>query len=77
MVDYSGHEAMWAAAIAILEEDLPPLSADAHRAGAASDLGAASSDAGGGAASARKAGREYLSVIEGGTASMPALKVEP
>lgn len=77
MVDYSGHEAMWAAAIAILEEDLPPLSADAHRAGAASDLGAASSGAGGGAASARKAGREYLSVIEGGTASMPALKVEP
>lgn len=104
MVDYTGHEEMWARAIAVLEEDAAPVAAvgsyrpkhalrtdfidDPARARAVAE-GARSTrmhshvneilseeldrvDSQG----VRRTGHEYLRVIQGGTASMPALKVE-
>lgn len=104
MVDYTGHEEMWARAIAVLEEDAAPVAAvgsyrpkhalrtdfidDPARARAVAE-GARSTrmhshvneilseeldrvDSQG----VRRTSHEYLRVIQGGTASMPALKVE-
>ena len=104
MVDYTGHEDMWARAIAVLEEDAAPVAAvgsyrpkhalrtdfidDPARARAVAE-GARSTrmhshvneilseeldrvDSQG----VRRTSHEYLRVIQGGTASMPALKVE-
>lgn len=104
MVDYTGHEEMWARAIAVLEEDAAPVAAvgsyrpkhalrtdfidDPARARAVAE-GACSTrmhshvneilseeldrvDSQG----VRRTSHEYLRVIQGGTASMPALKVE-
>ncbi len=104
MVDYTGHEEMWARAIAVLEEDAASVAAvgsyrpkhalrtdfidDPARARAVAE-GARSTrmhshvneilseeldrvDSQG----VRRTSHEYLRVIQGGTASMPALKVE-
>ena len=104
MVDYTGHEEMWARVIAVLEEDAAPVAAagsyrpkhalrtdfidDPARARAVAE-GARSTrmhshvneilseeldrvDSQG----VRRTSHEYLRVIQGGTASMPALKVE-
>ncbi|MDO4437819.1 MAG: hypothetical protein Q4B77_07735 [Coriobacteriaceae bacterium] len=72
VADYSGHEAMWARALAILDEDMDE-PVPAGLSGATAALGAAT---------APRANRpvhhtshEYLRVIEGGTASMPSLEV--
>lgn len=69
VADYSGHEEMWAAAVAILEEDQDSaqtacLSASDLAAG--SVLGKAS----------RSSSHDYLRVIQGGTAQFTALQVE-
>lgn len=104
MVDYTGHEEMWARAIAVLEEDAAPVAAvgsyrpkhalrtdfidDPARARAVAEwarstrmhshvneilseeLDRVESQG------VRRTSHEYLRVIQGGTASMPALKVE-
>lgn len=104
MVDYTGHEEMWARAIAVLEEDAAPVAAvgsyrpkhalrtdfidDPARARAvvegarstrmhshvneilSEELDRVESQG------VRRTSHEYLRVIQGGTASMPALKVE-
>ena len=69
VADYSGHEEMWAAAVAILEEDQDSaktacLSASGQPAGAVQ--GKAS----------RSSSHDYLRVIQGGTAQFTALQVE-
>ena len=69
VADYSGHEEMWAAAVAILEEDQDSaktacLSASDQPAGAVQ--GKAS----------RSSSHDYLRVIQGGTAQFTALQVE-
>ena len=89
MVDYSGHEDMWAQAIAIMNEVVEPLeveapyvpkharrtgdmpmaaSADEARAQATPERDTPKAD--------RRAGREYLSVIPGGTASFALQQAE-
>lgn len=67
MADYSGHEDMWAAAVAILEEDsdsapmVAPIPVDAPQQGTR----ASSSSS-----------HDYLRVIQGGTAQFMALRAE-
>ena len=104
MVDYTGHEEMWARAIAVLEEDAAPVAAvgsyrpkHALRTDFIDDPARARAVAEGARSTrmhshvneilseeldrvesqgVRRTSHEYLRVIQGGTASMPALKVE-
>ncbi len=104
MVDYTGHEEMWARAIAVLEEDAAPVAAvgsyrpkHALRTDFIDDPARARAVAEGARSmrmhshvneilseeldrvesqGVRRTSHEYLRVIQGGTASMPALKVE-
>lgn len=104
MVDYTGHEEMWARAIAVLEEDVAPVAAvgsyrpkHALRTDFIDDPARARAVAEGARSTrihshvneilseeldrvdsqeVRRTSHDYLRVIQGGTASMPALKVE-
>lgn len=69
VADYSGHEEMWAAAVAILEEDQDSAKTACL---SASDLSAGAVQ---GKAS-RSSSHDYLRVIQGGTAQFTALQVE-
>lgn len=96
IADYSGHEDMWVAALAILDDEVPSVS-EMHAAteALAADMAREAAVAEGANAtklhshvnslveeeferaeskSVRHTTHEYLKVIEGGTASMPALK---
>lgn len=104
MADYSGHEEMWAAALAILEEEVPTtvetvvasaprvrheaVAPESERAAAIAEgeretrmhgrvneiLGEEFEKVH--SSSVRKTSREFLSVIQGGTMSMPRLQAE-
>ena len=106
VADYSGHEATWAAAFAILDEDIESVSAPAPapasvpvspsetayvapgRMAAVAEGGAATREHAHvntlleeefdrvSSPSVRRTGREFLRVIQGGTATMPRLQAQ-
>lgn len=69
VADYSGHEEMWAAAVAILEEERDSAQTACL---SASDLAARAA----GNKASRGSSHEYLRVIQGGTAQFSALQAE-
>ncbi len=77
MVDYSGHESMWAAALDILAEDEPKVEAapvsQETRALSLDELAGRSGEARPDTSASRS--RDYLHVIEGGTNPFPRLAI--
>lgn len=98
VADYSGHEATWAAALAILDEDAasaPAAASPSETAYVTPDRMAAVAEGGNAtrshahvnelleeefdrvpSSSVRRTSREFLRVIQGGTASMPRLQAQ-
>lgn len=75
VADYSGHEDMWARALAILADDDGPVSTSAGEDEGARLTGRHFAPTRS-ARHGRRPGHEYLSVIQGGTSSFPALRAE-